>query len=163
MFRPQLERYLRAIYFGSPKLSTDKQLKDFIEDDKITILFDDLAKAVGDEMLAQFGRTDLSLGQEFANVLLLEKRDLHGSVHGGQMVALRYMNEHVIYDPTVLSKAPFIESIMLLALLAYSQSVHMHGSKVMITTPDFAAMLAEGSPAWREALATATLSTGRSC
>jgi hypothetical protein len=146
MFRPQLERYLRAIYFGSPKLSTDKQLKAFIEDDKIAISFDDLAKAVGDEVVAQFGRTEVSAGQKFAQILILEKRDLHGAVHGGKMVALRYMNEYVAYDPTVLSKAPFIESMMLLALLAYSQSVHMLGSKVMIATPEFATLLAAVSP-----------------
>jgi hypothetical protein len=89
------------------------------------------------------------MGQNFANILILEKRDLHGAVHGGKMVALRYMNDHVAYDPTVLSKAPFIESMMFLGLLACSQAVHMLGSKVM---PEFAQVLAVIFPAWKQAL-----------
>jgi hypothetical protein len=160
MFRPQLERYLRAIYFGSSKLSSEKQFKDFVEDDKIAIQFDDLAKAVGDEVLGQFGKTDLSPGQQFASILILEKRDLHGSVHGGKMVALRYMNDGVAYDPTVLSKAPFVESMMLLALMACSQTAHMMGSKVMVASPGFAAALANISPAWKEALEAAQSEAG---
>jgi hypothetical protein len=160
MFRPQLERYFRAVYFGSPKLATDAQLKAFVEDDKMDVYFEPLAKAVGDELLAQFGKTDVSLGQNFANILILEKRDLHGAVHGGKMVALRYMNDHVAYDPTVLSKAPFIESMMLLALLACSQAVHMLGSTVMIATPEFAQVLAGISPAWKQALEDAARAAG---
>jgi hypothetical protein len=152
MFRPQLERYLRAVYFGSPKLATDAQLRAFVDDDKIDIYFEPLAKAVGDELLAQFDKTDVSAGQKFADILILEKKDLHGAVHGGKMVALRYMNDHVAYDPTVLSKAPFIESMMLLALLACSQAVHMLGSKVMIATPEFAQVLSGISSAWKQAL-----------
>lgn len=152
MFRPQLERYLRAVYFGSPKLSTDAQFKAFVEEDKIAIGFDDLAKAVGNEVLAQFGKTDLSPGQRFADILIFEKRDLHGSVHGGKMVALRYMNDGVAYDPTVLAKAPFVESMTLLALMAWSQTVHMMGAKFAIATPEFAAELATISPDWKAAL-----------
>lgn len=156
MFRPQLERYLRAVYFASPNLTTDKQVVAFLDHDKISIPFDDLAKRASAEIVRQIGKPDDPMAKAFANIIILEKHDLHGAVHGGQLVVHRYLNECLAYNPWALAQGAVITSMMLLSLLAYSQAAHLHGSG-FIATPEFAKTLVEVMPAFKQAIEAGTL------
>ncbi|GGA40857.1 hypothetical protein [Dyella nitratireducens] len=152
LFRPQLERYMRAIYFGSPHLTTDEQVRAFLEDDKISITFDHLAERVGEEIVRQIGKPDDMLGKLFGAALVLEKRDLHGAVHGGQLVVRRYLNDALAFNPWVLSTGAIIMMMLALAMLAFSQYALLCGAKQMNTSVDFAKMLVAAFPAMKLAI-----------
>jgi hypothetical protein len=157
MFRPQLERYLRAVYFASPNLTTDEQVREFLDEDKFKVKFDDLTKCVAAELVRQIGRPNDPLAAAFAAIVLFEKQDLHGAVHGGRLVVLRYLNEWVAYNPWPLSHGAQVEAMFRLCILAYCQAAYIHGSDLLVTpefaqalndaTPDFAELIANGRPA----------------
>lgn len=161
MLRPQLERYLRAIYFASPNLTTDSEVRAFLDDDEISVSFRKLTESVADEVVRQIGKAGDPMATAFSKIVILEKDDLHGAVHGGRMVVLRYLNESLAYNPWTLSHGLLVQGMMLLGLLAFSQAVHLHGSGSMITTSDFARSLVEAMPAFKQVVESGVTSESR--
>lgn len=149
MYRPQLERYLRAVFYGSPALTTDAAVHDFLENDRMQLSFDDLANAASAELISQFGGTE-DFVQKIAGAITLEKKDLHGSVHGGRIVLRRYQNEYVAHNPWSLAQGAQIQIMMLLAILAFTQVVHLHGmnggSGKLVVSDEFSALLHRALP-----------------
>ncbi len=152
MFRPQLERYLRAVYFASPNLTTDEQVRAFLDEDKFKVQFDDLTKSVAAELVRQIGKPNDPLATAFSNIVIFEKHDLHGAVHGGRLVVLRYLNEWVAYNPWPLSYGTQVDAMLHLCILAYGQAAYLHGSDLIIT-PDFAKAWVEAMPEFAETIA----------
>lgn len=153
MYRPQLERYLRAVFFGSSVLTTDNEVHDFLENDRMPsrptpgskeIGFVALADAVSTELIRQFGGTE-DFAKTLANAIKLDKKDLHGSVHGGRIVLRRYENEYVAHNPWALAQGAQIQIMMLLAIMALSQVVHLHGmsggSGKLVVSDEFSTLL----------------------
>ncbi|OOG47477.1 hypothetical protein B0E52_03615 [Rhodanobacter sp. C06] len=158
MYRPQLERYLRAIFFGSPALTTDDEVHGFLENDRMPrrpisssreIAFGVLADRVSAELVTQFGGTE-EFAQQIADAIKLDKKDLHGSVHGGRIVLQRYQNEYVAHHPWALAQGAQIQITMLLAILAFTQVVHLHGmnggSGKLVVSGEFSALLHQVMP-----------------
>ena len=152
LFRPQLERYLRAVYFGSPILTTDEQVHAFLDDDKIDIAFGPLVTKASDVIVNQSAQPDPTLSALFATIIIATKDDLHGAVHGGRLVVRRYLNEYLAFNPWVLSHGLAIQAVMFLSMLAFSQFAVLKGAKQLESTLDFAKMLVEAIPAMRSAV-----------
>jgi len=141
MFRPQLERYMRAVFFGSSVLSTDAEVLAFFENDEMpkrkppnnpnakarTISFDMLTQSVAEEVIRQTGKDGVAVAQGFADAIRLERDDLHGAVHGGRMVIRRYLTDVLAHNPWALAQGALINAMMLFSILALSQAAHLHG------------------------------------
>jgi hypothetical protein len=143
MLRPQLERFTRAVYFAAPTPADDAAVHAFFESDvppsvlvpnrtdgkKRKLTFDELTRLVADELARQYGRVGDPVSKEFAEAVALITNDLHGAVHGGNLVVRRYlMDASVIYCPLPLSEGAIIRTMAALSFLAAIQVAHLHGS-----------------------------------
>lgn len=168
LFRPQLERYMRAVYFASPTLTSDAEVQTFFQDDKLPkrkplgkpdakardVSFEDLVKAVAAEIVRQAGKDDDPLAQGFTEAITLEKRDLHGAVHGGRIVVRRYLTDVLAHNPWALAQGALISAMTAMSVLALSQVAHIcgqrHGVAEFRITSGFAALLRKMMPGMPE-------------
>ena len=165
MFRLQLERYMRAVFFGSPALTDNDEVRAFREDDKMpvrpkprpgktgrAISFDTLTTSVGEEIAKQTGKEAEALASGLANAIIFEKEGLHGAVHGGRFVIRRYSSDGGVlaHNPWALAQGYHIKCVMLIALLALVQAAHLHGlrkgSNVFLVTREFEELLRQSLP-----------------
>jgi hypothetical protein len=139
MFRPQLERYMRAVLFGSAALTSDVEVHEFFESDKMPkrsgrggapkrdISFAQLTQDVASEIVRQTGRDDQTVADKFA-ALLTHDRNIHGAVHGGQIVLRRYLTPGgLAHNPSTMAGGEHITCTVALGVLALSQAAHLHG------------------------------------
>jgi len=142
MFRPQLERYMRAVLFGSPNLTDDDEVHAFREEDEMPrrpkpppgkkspkITFDDLTATVASEIVQQTHNVQAALAEGLSDAIVFEKEGLHGAVHGGRIVIRRYSSDGGIlaHNPWALAQGHHIQCVTALGLLALVQAAHLYG------------------------------------
>ena len=135
--RPQLERFLRGTFFGSPALTTDEEVSAFLtkedlpkrthEDGQVRqVTFSFLTRMVEEQILRQAGHHVGTSG--LTATLKRAMTYLNGSVHGGTIVHASYGNDMVCFDPRPFATGELLTNIVVMALLAMTQIGQIHSN-----------------------------------